>query len=78
MESLRGALERCLEHLPQEDRGILQERYNHRTPLHVLAQKSGRTEGGLKMALMRLRKRLAQCVEARMAGKEFPHAERTR
>lgn len=77
IKGLRGALEKCMESLTLEERQLLRERYNHGTSLKTLARRSGRTEAGLKMALMRLRKKLAQCVNARMDGKESPHGERT-
>lgn len=73
-EERRVALERCLEAVAPEQRAILEERYSGDVPVKTLAEKTGRTEGGLKMALMRLRQDLARCVEARLGGTEDANA----
>jgi RNA polymerase sigma-70 factor (ECF subfamily) len=67
MERLRAALAACMELLAPEERTLLRRRYNHAVPVKVLATKTGRSEGGLKMALLRLRRKLARCVQARTA-----------
>ncbi len=66
-ERLRTALAACMELLSSEDRMLLRRRYNHGMPIKVLATKTGRSEGGLKMALLRLRQKLAHCVRSRIA-----------
>jgi RNA polymerase sigma-70 factor, ECF subfamily len=70
MDDLRAALERCLERVAPAGRTLLRERYHDNVPVRTLAERNGRTESGLKMALMRLRQELARCVQARLGGKE--------
>ena len=66
-EDMRLALESCLETLSQEHRGLLRRRYNDGTRIDSLARSTGRTEGSLKMVLMRLRRKLARCMAARLS-----------
>ena len=67
------ALERCVERLPEDKRGILRRRYNDRASIAELAHDLQQTEAGLKMMLVRLRRALARCVEARIADTEWEH-----
>jgi RNA polymerase sigma-70 factor (ECF subfamily) len=60
-----------------EGRELLRGRYNHGISVRALAQRAGRTEAGLKMALMRLRRRLADCIASRRWGRERPDASGT-
>ncbi len=64
-ERMQEALRTCLEALPGEDRDLLRKRYNG-TPLVEIARETGRTEGGLKMRLFRLREKLGCCVRSKM------------
>jgi len=73
MELKRKMLQACMEQLSNNNQNLLNERYNHGTPIRRLAKKSGRTEGGLKMVFVRLRRMLARCVESRLDGKEYSH-----
>ena len=66
-EKMRRALDACLETLSQQHRGLLRRRYNDGVRIDLLARETCRTDGGLKMVLMRLRRKLAQCVEARLS-----------
>ena len=66
-EKTRRALDACLEALPQEQRDLLRRRYNDGVRIDSLAGETGRSQGSLKMALMRLRRKLAQCVAARLS-----------
>jgi len=62
-----AALDRCLEKLSKSQRKILQERY---TPGHSLEQHSidiGRSAGSLRMALLRIREILKDCIEKSLA-----------
>jgi RNA polymerase sigma-70 factor (ECF subfamily) len=62
-----AALDRCLEKLTDPQRKILQERY---TPGHSLEQHSidiGRSAGSLRMALLRIREILKDCIEKTLA-----------
>ncbi len=73
-EERRAALERCLDAVAPAERALLKERYNDDVPVRTLAERTGRTEGGLKMALMRLRQELARCVQTRLGGREDANA----
>ena len=59
-----------MELLSGAERMLLRKRYNHGVAVKVLAKKTGRTEGGLKMALLRLRRKLARCVRSRLAEED--------
>jgi RNA polymerase sigma-70 factor (ECF subfamily) len=73
VDERRRALERCLEALPAEGRKLLEARYGVGTPVRTLARDTSVSEAGLKMRLLRLRQRLADCVRARLSGKEEVH-----
>jgi RNA polymerase sigma-70 factor (ECF subfamily) len=47
----------------QVDRELLLERYWHRTRLQDFAVTSGRSVGGLRVTLFRLRTALKRCIE---------------
>jgi len=66
----RSALDACLETLASADRDLLRRRYNDGVAVKDLARETSQSEGGLKMALMRLRRRLERCVMARLAREE--------
>lgn len=64
---LRRALAACLDALAPDDRGLLRQRYNDGAPVKALAAAFSRSESSLKMVLLRLRRRLAECVRRRLA-----------
>jgi len=57
------ALRLCLDKLKPQDRDLVRHRYRDGAPLAEYAAKSGRSPGGLKVTLHRLRKTLRQCVD---------------
>lgn len=61
------ALKACLHKLKPADQELVYQRYFKRTPLKEYAVKAGRSLGGLKVTLHRIRNRLLQCIERRMA-----------
>ena len=66
-EALRG----CLEKLRQQDRELLMHRYTATAgTLDDFAQRMGRSVGGLKVTLHRLRNALLDCIEKQLATKE--------
>lgn len=67
------ALESCLGGLPEESRELLRERYSGGISIRRLAKTTGLTEGGLKMRLLRIRRRLADCVRAKLSKETAPH-----
>ena len=66
-EDPRRALEKCLEALPEECRGLLRERYAESIPVREMAGRRGTSEPGLKMRLLRLRQKLRDCVRGRLS-----------
>tara|TARA_B100000212_G_scaffold335792_2_gene308252 strand:- start:3515 stop:4051 length:537 start_codon:yes stop_codon:yes gene_type:complete len=61
------ALQACLKSLKPADRDLIHHRYFKKTPLKEYAAKMGRSIGGLKVTLHRIRNRLLLCVERRIA-----------
>jgi RNA polymerase sigma-70 factor (ECF subfamily) len=56
------ALKQCLGKLRSSDRELLMHRYATAETLFDYAQKSGRSTGGLKVTLHRLRNALLSCI----------------
>jgi len=63
------ALRDCLKVLRERDRALLRERYSGEKTLRAYAEKTGRSEAGLRVTLHRLRQTLKKCVESRMTKK---------
>ena len=61
------ALRSCLQMLKPADRDLIHHRYFKRTPLKEYSIEIGRSIGGLKVTLHRLRNRLQICIEKRIA-----------
>lgn len=68
IESVRDALGRCLERLDPSNRKLIESRYFEAKPLDEMAQDSSRSTGSIKVALLRIRKRLAECIQQRLAA----------
>jgi RNA polymerase sigma-70 factor (ECF subfamily) len=68
-ESRRAeALEACLEQLPEKSRQLLNLRYDRALKLGEIAQRLHTTLDAVHKALSRIRDRLQQCVERRLAA----------
>ena len=65
-EQRQGALRLCLEKLKPKDRDLIRNRYFERTPLKDYAERIGRSPGGLKVTLHRLRNTLRVCIERQL------------
>jgi RNA polymerase sigma-70 factor (ECF subfamily) len=71
IERRHEALRSCLEKLRQQDRDLLLHRYSATAgTLDEFAEKVGRSVGGLKVTLHRLRNALLGCIEKQLAGTE--------
>ena len=70
MDRRQSALGPCLEKLRPADRDLIMHRYFERTKLRAYAEKVGRSAGGLKVTLSRIRKALAECIEHTLAREE--------
>ncbi|MEM0968452.1 MAG: sigma-70 family RNA polymerase sigma factor [Verrucomicrobiota bacterium] len=66
----QSALKGCMAELRSADRELLMHRYEGESPLHDFAVEKGRSVGGLKVTLHRLRARLQQCIERKISMKE--------
>lgn len=66
------ALRSCLRKLRPGDRELLLHRYSSEVPLGAYAQKVGRSVGGLRVTLHRLRNALLACIQREIGGQEAP------
>lgn len=69
LERQRAALERCLEKVEPDQRGLLMEAYQSGARIQQVAAESGRTVAGFYQWLHRMRRLLLDCVQ-REFGKE--------
>lgn len=58
-----GALRTCVEQLPGHSANLINAHYRDGDDTTRLADRSGRSEGAVRMALMRVRRLLRECVE---------------
>lgn len=65
-----AALQECLKQLKPESRDLLLSRYNGNETIADLASRIGRSVGGIKVSLSRLRTGLSQCIERRLSTGE--------
>jgi len=66
----QGALRQCLEKLKPKDRELIRHRYFDGTPLKEYAETIGRSPGGLKVTLHRLRNALRICIEKKLPSEK--------
>jgi RNA polymerase sigma-70 factor (ECF subfamily) len=69
-EVRRVALRHCLASLPDDLRRLVGERYSPGGSVKAIAQRLGKSEGSLKMALLRTRQALMRCIQSRLAMDE--------
>ncbi|BDS06861.1 DNA-directed RNA polymerase sigma-70 factor [Oceaniferula spumae] len=62
VEFRQAALARCMEKLAEDERGIVDARYQRGNSLEEHALKTGCSAGSLRIALFRIRAALKQCV----------------
>jgi len=60
----RAALLGCLKKLTPPQLTLIQQRYGQETPLQAIAAEQRSTVGAIKMALLRVRRALLECVES--------------
>ncbi len=70
LENRQSALKDCLEKLKPVDRDLILHRYYERLPLQAYAVKTGRSVGGIKVTLHRIRNVLQGCIEANLRARE--------
>lgn len=67
-ETRRVALRTCLAELPDHLRVMIGQRYGAGTTIQELTKRLGKSESAVKMALARIRQRLMDCIEKRLAA----------
>jgi RNA polymerase sigma-70 factor (ECF subfamily) len=67
----RDVLEQCLDRLPETSRSLLQAVYANQVSINDLAQKTNRSVDAIYKQLQRIRHRLFECVERRLAREEL-------
>jgi RNA polymerase sigma-70 factor, ECF subfamily len=67
-------LRECMEELPLKDRTLIEDRYARGASVQSLANARGRSAGGIRVALHRIRILLMECVEWKLAKEEKNHA----
>lgn len=70
LERRQHALKQCLEKLRPRDRELLLYRYSSAGTLGDYSEKSGRSVGGLKVTLHRLRNTLLACIDRQLGAQE--------
>lgn len=66
LETMRLALRKCMSDLPNEKMMVLRLRYYRSMPIAEIAKSMGRGTDAVKVALLRLRRGLADCMHRRM------------
>lgn len=72
LQDRHEALQSCLRKLRPGDRDLLLHRYSSGVTLSTYAEKVGRSVGGLKVTLHRLRNALLACIQRELSGQETP------
>jgi RNA polymerase sigma-70 factor (ECF subfamily) len=62
------ALQQCLQQLRAQDRDLILHRYTNTGTLNEYAEKAGRSVGGLKVTLHRLRNLLLECIQQKLGA----------
>jgi len=68
IDSVRSALRACMQLLTPEHRGLVESRYLREMPVADVAAAASRTTGAVKVALLRVRRQLADCVQQRLSA----------
>lgn len=68
IESVREALRPCLQGLTVGNRELVEQRYVRGLSVADVSAAAGRTVGAIKVALLRIRRQLADCVQQRIAA----------
>lgn len=67
-DEVRVALRHCLASLPEDLRTLIRERYWPGSSITAIAKKHGKSEGAIRMTLMRVRTTLGNCIERKRAA----------
>jgi RNA polymerase sigma-70 factor (ECF subfamily) len=64
------SLSECLEELPSTQREMIEQRYRDRASLRDIAASLSWTDGAVKVALWKARRRLEDCVDGKLGSQE--------
>lgn len=70
IDQLRRALRQCMQSVTSENRELIEQKYLQSMSLADVAAATNRTVGAIKVALLRVRRQLSECVERRIATEE--------
>ena len=70
IDAIRAALRHCLQLLSANNRELVDRRYDRGMSVADIAEAVDRTIGSIKVALLRIRRQLAECVQQRLAAAE--------
>jgi RNA polymerase sigma-70 factor (ECF subfamily) len=65
-DDMRAALRQCLTKLPANSRDLIERRYSREQALAAICQETRRNLSAVKVALMRVRLALRECIERKM------------
>lgn len=68
IDHVRVALRRCMHLLTPTNRELIENRYIRSLPIAEVATSVDRTVGAIKVALLRIRRQLSECVQKRVAA----------
>ncbi|MEM7478368.1 MAG: sigma-70 family RNA polymerase sigma factor [Planctomycetota bacterium] len=67
LDSTQAALQQCLQNLDSEKRDLIRRRYFKSQSISNLAEALGRSVSDIKVSLLRIRRKLADCIQKRLA-----------
>ncbi|MEM9588235.1 MAG: sigma-70 family RNA polymerase sigma factor [Planctomycetota bacterium] len=68
VDDIRLALPGCMQRLTEANRQLIQKRYFESRSIAEVAQSTGRSVGSIKVALLRIRRQLAECLQRHLAS----------
>ena len=75
LDLIREALRPCLQKLSDTNRNLIEQRYFRAMPVTDLADSVDRSVSAVKTALLRIRRRLQDCLQKRLADKPQMNAD---
>ena len=68
VEDIRAALRPCMQLLSSSNRELIEHRYFRERPVAEIAASVGRTASSVKVAMLRIRRKLAECMQSRLSA----------
>jgi RNA polymerase sigma-70 factor, ECF subfamily len=70
LDAIRAALRHCLQALSTSNRDLVDRRYYRGMSLATVSAATDRSIGSIKVALLRIRQQLAECVQKRLTAED--------